>query len=322
MQQDRLNSIVWQKGDRVTKAGVYSNMPINRYHRADICAGPSISSSGLRTILLESPAHYWCRSPLNPKRIAEPTPRHFVIGRAMHHLMFGEAHFSKVFVGCPKYTMLADGTAVPWSLKTRHAQEWKQQQYNAGKEIIQPQEAVHIEGMARSLAANPFVKKHGIFDGYVERSAFWKDEETGIWLKVRPDIIPGDSGDFVDFKTTTTTNKLELIRAVEKNGYAMQFALMREVFRKLKLHWGSATLVFVEKEPPYCVRVLTVEPDELDLGQRQNRDALHQFARCLVSREWPGPGGTASDAEPIRLTERYHEWAEKQLSYNRAGERA
>jgi hypothetical protein len=275
----------------------------------------------LRTILLESPAHYWCRSPLNKARIVEPTPRHYVIGRAMHHLMFGEAHFSKVFVPTPKLTQLADGTAVPWNWKTKHSQEWKQLQYNAGMEVIEPKEAIHIAGMARALERNPFVAKHGIFNGYIERSAFWLDEETKIWLKVRPDVIPTDSGDFVDFKTTTSVQKLDLIRAVESNGYAMQFALMREVFRKLNLHFGSATLVFVEKEPPYCVRVLTLEPEELDLGEQQNRDALHQFARCLKSREWPGPGGTSSDAEPIRLSDRYRQWAERQLNYNRAGER-
>ena len=53
-------------GEKVTEPGIY-DMPINWYHD-DCCDGPSVSSSGLRTIELESPEHYWAHHPANPDR--------------------------------------------------------------------------------------------------------------------------------------------------------------------------------------------------------------------------------------------------------------
>ena len=36
-------------GQPITTPGIYSGVSMDRYHGPDLCAGPSISSSGLRT---------------------------------------------------------------------------------------------------------------------------------------------------------------------------------------------------------------------------------------------------------------------------------
>src|SRR5262245_48977134 len=138
---------VWN-GEVITEPGIYSNMPLDHYHRADVCAGISISSSGLRKIMLESPAHFWCRAPQNPNRIrGEELPRAFAVGRAMHHLALGEQYFSAIFRRAPTEVYTANGEPRPWSLTTKMAKEWKAATEQQGFIVIFPAEAEQLRGM-------------------------------------------------------------------------------------------------------------------------------------------------------------------------------
>jgi hypothetical protein len=169
-----------------------------------------------------------------------------------------------------------------------------------------------LVGMARAIGAHPLVKA-GALNGYVEHSGFWRDE-TGIWLKIRPDVIPSDSGDFVDIKTTSSVQWNDLQRTTAQMGYVQQFALMREGFRKLGFPVASATLLFVERNRPHCVRIVSLTPEDLDRGERMNRAALRTFIRCYKSRIWPGPGGVRRDAEEIWTPDWHKEQIEARLA--------
>lgn len=102
-----MQSIVWD-GQKVTKPGMYSKMPLADYHRGDICDGPSVSSSGLRTLWSKSPKHFWDKSPLNPNRVVdddEDEKKALILGRATHHLMVEQARFSAEFIQRPRQRM-------------------------------------------------------------------------------------------------------------------------------------------------------------------------------------------------------------------------
>ena len=87
----------------------------------------------------------------------------------------------------------AKGVLQPWSLRTNYAEEWLDQRKREGKIAIFPKEVEQIQGMAKALGAHPMIKA-GAFDGHIERSGFYRDKETGVWLKFRPDVIPSDRG--------------------------------------------------------------------------------------------------------------------------------
>ena len=311
-------------GGSVGTPGIYSNLPLETYHRAEICDGVSVSSSGLRTIFGKSPAHFWCRSPLNPDRVEEDDglSRHFIVGCAMHHLAMGEADFGRVFCETPSHVRRADGAVVKWSRRTNEAKRWLDERRQEGRVPLEPDELEQIKGMADALKDCPFVVENQILDGWPERSAFAKDKETGFWLKARPDVIPNYSGDFVDLKTCASVLWPDLLRAVAEHGYHMQFALMREVFRKLDMPFRSATLLFVEKDPPHCIRVVNVRTEDLDRGERQNRSVLRVLARCWerwsktgdARRSWPGPAGEGGDAETMALPEWYRDQSDKRMA--------
>jgi len=302
-----LKFLKWTGGS-IGQSGLYEGMPLERYHSAGCCDGISVSSSVLRRIFNQSPAHYWATSVYNPKRVEEDEEisRGMVLGRAMHHLMLGEPAFAALFRKAPDEVPDRNGTLVPWSLRTKYAKEWCDARRREGRIVIFPSEVAQLQGMAFALGAHPVIKS-GAFDGYVERSGFWRDKETGIWLKVRPDVIPSASGDFVDLKTTISVQWSDLQRTIIDYGYVMQFALMRTVFRALGYPVASATLIFVERKPPHCVRVVSLSPQDLDAGEKANRVALRTFTRCYTSGVWPGPGGVRRDAEEIFLPDWHHD---------------
>jgi hypothetical protein len=300
-------------GGKITEPGIYARVPMVRYHDADICDGPSISSSGLRKIIHKSEAHYWCDSPLNPNRVGtDDEKEHFILGRAVHHLILGEPFFAKLFVIQPD--MYDSGKEEkgkqrwrPWFNGAGKCKEWNAEQARAGKTILTADQVDHIRGMALSLGQNPLVRA-GILNGAIERSMFWKDKESGIWLKARPDAIPNDSLDFSDLKTTTSVRYEDLVSTIAKFAYYQQGALIGEGCRRLLgQEMNSFSLVFVESKPPYATRVVQLDPDDLKRGHELNRQALARFWRCLRNQEWPGPGGVQHDAQSISLSQRARE---------------
>jgi len=298
-------------GAKITAPGVW-DLTMAQYH-SDICEGPSISSSGLRTIWAESPAHFFETSPYNPHawetrvidgvemvlRKDEEERPHFSLGRAAHHLLFlGRKGFDEEFVTRPAC----------WNdWRTKEAKLWREDALARGLTVITDNELDQITGMARTLGAHPLVKA-GILDGYVERSLIWKDEETGAWLKSRPDCVPNDSGDYADLKTTASVETESLARTIASFGYPVQGALVGMGSRAvLQRDMQTFTLVFVESKPPHCVRVVTIKPDDIERGERQVRASTRLFAQCCETGHWPGPGGDTQDAEYLDLPE----WSRK-----------
>lgn len=289
-------------GAKIMVPGLYANVPISVYHGASLCDGASVSSSGLRTIINESPAHYWCSSPYNPNRVEPKESDALILGRAAHHLLLGEDDFSTLFIARPD----------KWdSWRTGDAKKWKAEQEAEGRTVLLPAQLETIRGMARSLAAHPLIDA-GILNGSIEQTIAWKCKETGIWLKARPDAIPNDSGDFADLKTTADIGTSGLARTIADNGYHMQAALIAGGWHALtEKDIASFSFVFVEKTPPYCVRIVTLRDEDLARGERQNLIAIKKFAECMASGEWPGPG--SADAEYLGLPEYVQKRIDHQL---------
>lgn len=288
------------KGAVITAPGLFASVPISVYHGASLCDGPSVSSSGLRKIINESPAHFWCESPYNPDRVEQKESEALILGRAAHHLLLGEDDFSTLFIARPD----------KWdSWRTDAAKKWKADQEAEGRTVLLQGQLDQIRGMARSLAAHPLVEA-GILNGEIEQTLAWRCKETGVWLKARPDAIPNESGDFADLKTTTSVQSADLARTIAELSYHQQAALISGGWHALTgKDIASFSFVFVEKTAPFCVRIVTLRDEDLARGERQNFVAIKKFARCMETGEWPGPGG--ADAEYLSLPE----WATKRIDH-------
>ncbi|HYF48852.1 MAG TPA: PD-(D/E)XK nuclease-like domain-containing protein [Planctomycetota bacterium] len=297
-----MNPVKWQ-GKPIAYPGIYTGLPIHIYHSAGCCVEPSISSSGLRTIINKSPAHYFDTCPYNKNRPedADQPSDAMVLGRATHHLLLGEAEFKKQFAIRPERFD---------SWRTGDSRKWRAAAQRDGFTVLVPSDIERIRGMAAQLARHTLVQA-GILNGAIEQSFVWKEEHSGVWLKARPDAVPSDSNDYVDLKTTASVQYQDIRTAIAEYGYHQQGALVREGARRLT---GAAsdftfTLVFVESKRPHCVRIVTLKDADLDRGHKLNVQAVRLFAKCMQSGRWPGPGDERADAEFVELPE----WRQKQI---------
>lgn len=273
-------------GGKITEEGVWASVPMSVYH-SDCCAGPSISSSGLRMLTPPNgcPLRYWDNSYLNPNRAPEEDKEHFAIGRAVHTLLLSEDGFRDEYVIRPS----------EWKdWKTGASREWRDQQKARGKTVLVPEDLENIEGMANRIAGDQTFRD--LLQGRVERSIIWQDT-TGMWIKSRPDVIPAD-GFLADLKTTSDASERGCQRSTEQYGYHMQLALAvmgLEAVTKQKV--TEHVLLFIETARPWAYNIKPVDNEAIFVGMRQCRAAMNVFAECWAKQEWPtyyGSGGSLS----------------------------
>lgn len=294
-------------GTVITEPGAYLNVPMDFYH-GNPCDGPSISSSGLRTIFTQSLKHYWDGSPLNPDRVDFKDTEFTILGRAAHHLLLGEADFDRYFVVRPETYQ-----GEKWNSNKSICKAWLAEQELSRRTVVTEAQMQQIRGIAASLQAEPIVQG-GILNGYVEVSMFWKDAETGIWLKSRPDVVPNFSGDAADLKVVSDVSTEAISRALSDRGYHQQGALIGEAFREvLGMEMEHFSLVYAEGKRPHSVRIDEPHPEEIAQGHLENHAALKLFKRALETGEWPGPKNPSGDGGYIRRTKFAREQAEHRL---------
>lgn len=285
---------------KIEHAGAY-RMSMDWYHD-QCCAGPSVSSSGLRTIFMESPWHFWAKSSLNPHRYSDGDESDaLILGRAAHALILGEEDFDAKFIYVP-----SDAPRKPTTQQIKAYDEgrasdiavesvefWRAFDAKAeSRKMLTEVQVKHIKHMAENLAKSPEARE-ALGDGLAEISLIWQDEATGVWLKSRPDMIPSNGADYADLKTFSPRSKYTKVavqRAVTDHAYNMQMALgamgAEAVFGATA---AECILIFVQSAPPYVVVPVRLDEDAMYYGRVMCRHAIDTFARCMESGEWPGP---------------------------------
>lgn len=277
-------------GKPISKPGWYSDVPIEKYHGPNMCAGPAVSSSNLRTCWLKSPAHVFHTWAENPNREERDSTSAMVLGAVSHHVLLGEDDFLTKYVAQPEsYPDKKTGELKPWTYAANTCKDWRAQQVEAGRTVVTVKQLDAIVGMSKSLASDALVQQ-GMLRGHVETSGFFKDRETDLWIKVRPDVVPTDGPDFVDLKTTTDVTSHALQYTMRAYGYHQQGGLVWEVCEALDQPFTSFWLLFAESAAPYCARSIQITVDDLARGRKQNRVELRRIADCIATGHWPGPG--------------------------------
>lgn len=268
----------------IAAPGIY-DIDIEEYHSQRCCVGPSASSSSLRTIIHECPARFYAYSDLNPKPIDRKDKKALNFGSAAHALMLGEPAFDSRFFVSPFETFNAN-PGKKWYDDWKAAVDCKRER----RTLIRPSEQQIIVDMVAAQRANTDCNR-AFIEGAPERSIIWKDEETGIWLKARPDWLPSDPAKrlVTEYKTALTNNPRKLAASVFEYGYEMQAALVLDGVEKvLGVQPCGFAHIVQEKDPPYLTELKLFAPEQIDYGFRQVRKALRIFARCVETGVWPG----------------------------------
>lgn len=290
-------------GKPISRPGWYSGIPIERYHSASMCEGLAVSSSDLRKAWAKSPAHMFCEWAENPNRKERKFTDEMLTGACAHHLLLGEDDFRTKFVSFPEfYPDKKTGLRKPWHMGADYCKGWAEQQLSQGRVPVKLDVLESIVEMARSLAREPLIND-GLLEGHIETSGFFKDTETDLWIKVRPDVVPM-TDEYVDLKTASEVTTPALMSSIRSYGYHQQGALIWEVCEALGQPFGSFMLMFVETDAPYCARSVLVHDEDLARGRLQNRAMLRAIRRSIDANHFAGPGEGNIETMGLALDER------------------
>ncbi len=283
---------------KITKPGVYADIPPEIYH-ADPCPEPSLSASIAWTLIDRSPLHAWVKHPrLNPDFETEDKTV-FDLGSAAHNMVLRQDSWREDIVVIDK---------PDW--RSKPAREERDEAREAGRHPVLRDQYENLDRMVSVLERHPQAGR-AFTGGTPEVSLFWKDPDTGIWMRCRPDYAPAKPTDpWPDYKTTQEGRPDRWDRRFTlDHGGVMRSAFYEEGIRRC---YGveSPTLYYVVQEiaAPYAVTVRVVDSDSelMKIGRAMLHKAITFWAESLKTGRWPGYPLTGILALPG--------WAENQWS--------
>lgn len=286
---------------RITEPGAYANISAEDYHgNADLLPGPSLSSSGAKTLLGKSPYHFWYASPLNPDRPREDDKPHFSIGRAAHDMVLLSERWPE------HYHVLPEGFTRAATKKFAAEIAEADEAEAAGLTVLRFDDAQTVHAVADAIQRNPLAVAT-LTNGVCEETLCWKDPRTGVWLRARPDFRPNSILEkravmvVPDLKFVAGSNATPdgFAKSIHQFGYHQSAAFYSEGIKEIYGHYPTHWIhVVVEKEQPHCVALYELPGEDIERGRALNRRAIDLFARCLDRDEWPG---YADDPMPVGL---------------------
>jgi len=239
---------------------------------------PGISKSGL-DLINRSPAHYkWAKD--NP---SDPTPA-MRIGTLTHLAVLEPDRFASECVVMPSMDR-----------RTKAGKEaWEQFQADYPEhELLTSEEHTRIMAIRDSVFAHPMARKLMDRITDVEVSTFWKDSETGVDCRCRPDAVL-DNGMLIDLKTARDAGP-GFARSAAKYRYHVQAAFYGDGMGGME----NRPMVFiaVETEAPHLVACHMISPDSLLIGREAYERNLDTYLECTNSGEWPGYPTTINQIE-------------------------
>jgi hypothetical protein len=266
------------KPDHEPRVGIFDGMPIEDYHSHE-----AISNSGL-SHFLRSPAHYIAYRNEPP----EPTDR-MKFGTAAHFAILEPQLFYRRYVKRP------DGANIKTGKGEAAKNRWATSEGKAilaelseggAKTVLSEDDFERVERMIEEIYSHPTAGP--LFSGgKTEQSAFWRDPDSGVLCRARPDYLRSDLQ--VDLKTTEDASLSEFSRKVASLGYHRQAAFgmdgLREITGQGSIGW---VLVAIETAAPFGIGVYVLDDASIGLGRNEYKGALTRIAECQRSGEWPG----------------------------------
>lgn len=263
---------------RPHNASIVFDMSNEKYHSL-----PAVSSSQLKEAL-RSPAHYFAKYVAEDREPTEPTAN-MQLGSAVHVLFLEPAVFEREVVVTPELDRRTKAGKEEWAAFNQSA---------AGKIILTPEQMKDAEAMANSLHAHPINQIVMEGKGYREASIFYRDIESGLACRVRPDYhIPPcaewENGLIIDLKTTDDARPAAFARTIANFGYQISAAMYCDGFQA---YYGTekppefAWLV-IERSRPFACAGYSLHREVLESGHSKKREAMNVIAECQKSNSWP-----------------------------------
>lgn len=235
----------------------------------------AVSSTALRKIL-KSPASFYSSWNSPP----EPMSDAMRLGSIFHMALLEPELFQKLYVLQPNFGDLRS----PLTRKKRD--EWRSELL-PGAVTLTEDEYARIQGMIESVLRRPDICRL-LKDSSPEISGFFRDPDTGIKCKIRPDLFSEDYMALIDVKTTLDCTAESFSKSIFKYRYDIQAKMYCE---GIHLITGQPVkypiYLAVESKPPYeCALYLADDPMLLK-AEASYRYCLNRLYECLTNNNWP-----------------------------------
>lgn len=285
--------IDYKEGMEIKPPCIIRNMPSEVYHSIE-----GLSNSGLK-MLLDCPARYYFKY-LSGEYEAKEKPS-FKIGKACHtYILEGQEAFENTYWHNPysDYTK----KEIVRILQEKFGYDCTIEKYlladlmemllvSEGIEVkeihLTKNELNQVIGTARAIKSNKHALAAFSQKGESELSIFWKDKDTGVLLKCRPDYLPYDCKLVPDYKTASSVNPNTFYGDFIKFGYHVQTAMYKEGIKAVTgIDVESFFFVAQEKEPPYITQVYLPDEAIITYGYKAVRKAIETYLECTEKGFW------------------------------------
>lgn len=247
-----------------------TNLSNTEYHKHN-----ALSASGLKSFM-KSPAHYQQYLADKSREDGAESTNAMILGGYIHSLILEPEK------AVSEYAIQPDGL----SLATKDGKEWKSQ--NADKIIIKYADSITAENAKKSLYLNPLSKRL-LTGGIAESSIFWKDDETGIECKIRPDYLINDNNFIIDLKTTTDSSPASFKKSSWNLNYHIQASFYQRGIYAEFGEWFDFLIIAIEKDNPFLPAVIySLDADLKEKADSIINEQLRYFSDCTQKKEWPG----------------------------------
>lgn len=263
------------------KSGLH-DISSDAYH-SDPAPDPSLSSSGIRTLLNETPAHFKARHPrltTFPDAIERPSTREQDLGTVVHRILLGAGCEFAVISGFDDF-------------RKKEAQTLRDAAREEGRVPILEKTYAQAEQIA-AHAEKALKERFGGWPiGDSEVTMLWQRETANgpIWNRALMDQFSHRLATVVDLKTTgRCISDDELARKLAGDGADIQNAHyvngVETLFPDLA---GLVQFIFVvvETEAPFAVRFASLSESWLTRARFRIDRAADTFANCLRTNNWP-----------------------------------
>jgi exodeoxyribonuclease VIII len=245
-------------GDAPPKAAVAHNLPFDAYMRRGDC-----SKSTLWTLYTKSPAH---------SRVETETSLAMQLGTAIHCAVLEPEAFDGRFTRGPE---------------DRRGNRWKEAVDEHGEGLLTAGDYDAALRVRDALQRDALVRRLTAGDVWREASGFWRDPETGLVVRCRPDAYHPGLRLLVDLKTTTDARANVWRKRVADFGYHAQEALYTDGWTACGMGVDAFVFIVVETGPPYAHAIFDLAPAAVAEGRAAMRQALATFAQCKAEEIWP-----------------------------------
>lgn len=124
--------------------------------------------------------------------------------------------------------------------------------------------------------------------GQPEVAGYWRDPETGIRCRIKPDFISFGVNSYLEVKTTTDSIWEHFRRSVESLRYDIQVAMYEEGIHQITGHRPEHSVwLAIESQYPFEVACFEVPDQYKSTGLYEFKEGLKRIKECVLEDKWP-----------------------------------